>query len=240
MDSHTTDSDPCFRQRPNDPGRGRGARAGSRKRGRHRGHRARKEKILHTRVSEQLSEDIRAFADELRVPASNLVRNVLEEVFTIVDSVSDDMGHLMDDVIEEAEGVRERIRRQARARRSRTRGGRRERRRASGRIDPDAEDDFESEFRRDERAEAADAARSSVRTQARDAGDPTDEAAAAKPSTAELFPEILGWQPLILNRAAECGRCGSAIASGESGFLGVGAAGLTTTTLCGPCAGGRG
>ncbi len=50
---------------------------------RRHGHRARKERVLHTRISEQLSEDIRNFAADLRVPASNLVRNVLEEVFAV-------------------------------------------------------------------------------------------------------------------------------------------------------------
>jgi hypothetical protein len=92
-----------------DPFAGHGPRhQGERQRRRHRG---RKERVLHTRVSEQLSEDIRRMADELRVPVSNLVRNVLEEVFTVVETVSDNVGDLVDDVVEEAERARERIRR---------------------------------------------------------------------------------------------------------------------------------
>jgi len=82
--------------------------AGRRRRQRHR-HRARKERVLHTRVSENLAEDIRRIADDLRVPASNLVRNVLEEVFDVVESVSDDVGHLFDEVVEEADAARERL-----------------------------------------------------------------------------------------------------------------------------------
>ena len=73
--------------------------------------RERKERILHTRISEQLSDDIRAIADDLRVPVSNLVRNVLEEAFSAVERVSGDVGELIDDVIEEAEVASERYRR---------------------------------------------------------------------------------------------------------------------------------
>ena len=73
--------------------------------------RERKERVLHTRISEQLAEDIRAIADDLRVPVSNLVRNVLEEAFDAVERVSGDVSHLFEDVIEEAELASERYRR---------------------------------------------------------------------------------------------------------------------------------
>ncbi len=88
--------------------------------------RERKERVLHTRISEQLAEDIRAIADDLRVPVSNLVRNVLEEAFDAVERVSGDVSHLFDDVLEEAELASERyqryrgrVRERARARRER-------------------------------------------------------------------------------------------------------------------------
>ena len=73
--------------------------------------RERKERVLHTRISEQLAEDIRAIADDLRVPVSNLVRNVLEEAFDAVERVSGDVSHIFDDVFEEAELASERYRR---------------------------------------------------------------------------------------------------------------------------------
>ena len=87
--------------------------------------RERKERVLHTRISEQLAEDIRAIADDLRVPVSNLVRNVLEEAFDAVERVSGDVSHLFEDVIEEAElasqryqRYRNRVRERARERRA--------------------------------------------------------------------------------------------------------------------------
>jgi hypothetical protein len=69
----------------------------------------RKERVLHTRISEQLAGDIRQIAEDLRVPVSNLVRNVLEETFSAVENVTDGMGDLLEDVIEQAERASDRI-----------------------------------------------------------------------------------------------------------------------------------
>jgi len=70
--------------------------------------RERKERVLHTRISRQLADDIGRMAEDLRVPVSNLVRNVLEEVFTVVESVTDNVGELIEDVMDEAGRVRRR------------------------------------------------------------------------------------------------------------------------------------
>ena len=167
------------------------------------------------------------------MPASNLVRNVLEEVFTMVDRVSDDVGGLFDELIEEAEGVRERVRNQADSgghRRHRGRGAMGRRRRRTHVED----DDVEAELKRDESFE---------KSQATATDDPATKEAAqpteAWPRAAELFPDILGWQPLVLNRDFQCGRCARSLSAGESAFLGLGEKGLTQTALCGRCAGHR-
>ena len=208
---------------------------------RSRSREARKERVLHTRVSEQLSEDIRKFAEELRVPASNLVRNVLEEVFTVVDGMSDDVGDLFDDLIEEAEGVRERVRNQSESRSRHTRHRRSPWRRRS-RHSRDNED-VEAEFRTDEAKEAGG---SKTRNETkrgsgavREASEESADANQEKPRAAEIFPDILGWQPLVLNRDFACGRCGRSLAAGDHAFLGLGESGLTQTALCGRCAGQR-
>ena len=73
--------------------------------------RERKERVLHTRISEQLAEDLRRIADDLRVPVSNLVRNALEEAFSVVETVTDNFGELIGEVVEEAERARDRVRR---------------------------------------------------------------------------------------------------------------------------------
>ena len=202
------------RRRGRDGGRGR--RRGTR--------RERKEKVLHTRISEQLADDIRRFAEEVRVPASNLVRNVLEEVFTVADRVQDDVGDLMDDLAAEAEGVRDRVWRQ-------------QRRRSRARRERDGDADVEAEFRRDEAAEA-DEARSEAEPEASAELEPEAETPPPIPPASELFPDVLGWQPLVLNRDMACGRCDLDLRAGESAFLGMAAGGLTETALCGPCASG--
>jgi len=162
----------------------------------HRGRRGcRKERVLHTRISEPLAEDIRRMAEDLRVPVSNLVRNVLEEAFSVVEAVSDNVGDLIDDVVDEAERTRGRIR--SRRRSLRHRRHRRERSRC---FDVD--------------------------------GKP---AGARAPVQRAEFPEVIGWQPLILNQQKSCADCEEPIERGERGFVGVTAAGLSEIYLCCDC-----
>jgi hypothetical protein len=69
----------------------------------------RKERVLHTRISEKLAQDIYRVAEDLRVPTSNLVRNVLEDAFSVVETVTDNVGDLIESILDEAERARERI-----------------------------------------------------------------------------------------------------------------------------------
>lgn len=228
-------------------------------------HAGRKERVLHTRISEQLSEDIRRFAEDLRVPASNLVRNVLEEVFVVVDGVSEDVGELLDDLFTEAEGVRDRVRDQTRAQwrrraSSRSSGVRDDSGNAgdagdagdAGRAGDVDEADVEAELRRDEAFE--DTSRNPSKRDATagaaentDAGSSTFESEAPNAHATSpkvlfpdvLFPDVLGWQPLVLNRDLDCGRCQRSLRAGESAFLGLASSGLTEIALCGRCAGRR-
>jgi len=167
---------------------------------RHR-HRMRKERILHTRISDQLAEDIREVAEELRVPVSNLVRNVLEEAFTAAERVRDDMGGLLDEVMDEAEKASARYV-QFRQRR-RARDARRERR-AGDVADSGAESHEQSGTGK--------------------AGSASDDPGA---SLSAEFPEVIAWQPVVLNTARRCARTGEEIAAGERAYLGLGEAGST-------------
>ena len=58
-----------------------------------------KERVLHTRVPAVLEEELKRFAESLRVPVSNLVRNILEDALDIADVA--------------AEGVEERLKKAA-------------------------------------------------------------------------------------------------------------------------------
>ena len=168
---------------------------------------------MHTRISEQLSDDIRRLAEDLRAPTSNLVRNVLEEVFEVVESVSGDVGDLFEDVLQEAESARDRIRR------------RRRRRRHAGdpaarKAGPKWGDVAESEFQRDEAGETSEA--EAHRKPTPPAGPPE-------------FPEIIGWQPLVLNQTQDCRGCGRSLRRGSRAFVGLTETGLSRLTLCRDC-----
>lgn len=180
----------------------------------------RKERVLHTRVSEQLSEDIRKLADDLRVPVSNLVRNVLEEVFTVVENVSDDVGEFFEDVVDEADGIRERIRNESQNAREAARDARKRqrtgRRRGSRRFDAAG---VEDELKRDEAAESGKA-----------------ETAGPRPAADEGPGDVLGWQPIVLNQAIRCARCSADLASGANAMMGISSGGQRSQVVCPGCA----
>jgi hypothetical protein len=151
--------------------------------------------VLHTRVSEPLAEEIRQMAEELRVPVSNLVRNVLEEAFDVMEAVGENVGEWLDEALGEAERTRERIRHQRR------RGRRHGRRSDSG----------------DRAAE------------------PPGSGAAPVGAPRAEFPEVIGWQPLIVNQPQSCADCEEPIERGERAFAGVTAAGFGGVFLCRDC-----
>ena len=147
---------------------------------------------MHTRISERLSDDIRRVADELRVPVSNLVRNVLEEAFSVVETVSENVGELLEEILDEADAARTRYR---------------------AREETTSDEDLA-----DEDAGAGAGAESPGETRVR-----------------PEFPDVLGWQPLLLNRETPCADCGRALRRGEQAFAGAGAAGLSGAVLCQDC-----
>ena len=66
----------------------------------------RKGRVLHTRVSEDLHEALNRAAEDLRVPVSNFVRNVLEDVTRMVDGVSESVGGAFGSWIKDARARR--------------------------------------------------------------------------------------------------------------------------------------
>ena len=47
--------------------------------------RSRKERVIHTRVPALLEEELKRFAEDLRVPVSNLIRTILEDALAAAD-----------------------------------------------------------------------------------------------------------------------------------------------------------
>lgn len=47
-----------------------------------------KERVLHTRVPAVLERELKSFAENLRVPVSNLVRTILEDALSVADAAT--------------------------------------------------------------------------------------------------------------------------------------------------------
>lgn len=144
----------------------------------------RMERVLHTRVSEDLDDALKRAAEELRVPVSNLVRNVLEDVFDVVEKVTDNVGDFLGDL------------------------GDRQGRRAG---------------RRGERW-ARRLRRHGLRVYGELADDEPDAAAAPAPAAEPAqvrrdFPDVVGWQPLILNGPQRCGDCAREVEKSSRAFV---------------------
>ncbi len=157
----------------------------------------RMQRVLHTRVSEDLDEAIRRAADELRVPVSNLVRNVLEDVFDVVEKVTDNVGDFLGDLGERTGRT---------AGRTGERWTRRLRRHGLRVYGDLAEDDAEAPA----------------------------QGAAPAPARRE-FPDVVGWQPLILNGPQRCGDCSREVEKSVRAFVGLTARGLSEHYLCAAC-----
>lgn len=188
---------------------------------------------MHTRISEDLDEALRRAAEDLRVPVSNLVRNLLEDAFDVVESVTESIGDLVDDVVGEAQDIRERYgddwRDQARGAvrdaRVRVRVARREARErargARGRVE-------------EPEAARAEAASDQPETAAEPHG-AGEQAGRAERGPLPEFPGILGWQPMVLNTPQACAACGRRLARGERGYLGISSTGRPASHLCRDC-----
>jgi hypothetical protein len=66
-----------------------------------------KDRVLHTRIPESLEDAIKVKARRLRIPVSNLVRNVLEQTFQLVEDVVGDGFELADTARRGAERLRD-------------------------------------------------------------------------------------------------------------------------------------
>ena len=52
---------------------------------------SKKERVLHTRVPAVLERELKRFAENLRIPVSNLVRTILEDAVNVADAASENV-----------------------------------------------------------------------------------------------------------------------------------------------------
>lgn len=68
-----------------------------------------KERVLHTRVPAVLERELKRFADNLRIPVSNLVRTILEDAVNMADAAGDKVESRLKDAVKQLENERERL-----------------------------------------------------------------------------------------------------------------------------------
>ena len=70
---------------------------------------AKKERVLHTRVPAVLERELKRFADNLRIPVSNLVRTILEDALSVADAATENVEERLRRAAEHLEKERERL-----------------------------------------------------------------------------------------------------------------------------------
>ncbi len=67
----------------------------------------RKDRILNTRISEELERELKAEADRLDMPVSQLVRRILRSTVDLVGNFSGNVEHLVTNVVEDVVSIRD-------------------------------------------------------------------------------------------------------------------------------------
>ncbi len=70
-----------------------------------------KERVLHTRVPAVLEAELKRFAQNLRVPVSNLVRTILEDALVVADAAGDRVEERLRNAATSIQTEREKLRR---------------------------------------------------------------------------------------------------------------------------------
>ncbi len=70
---------------------------------------ARKERVLHTRVPAVLERELKRFAENLRIPVSNLVRTILEDAVNVADAAGDRVEERLKSAAHRLEHERDRL-----------------------------------------------------------------------------------------------------------------------------------
>lgn len=182
--------------------------------------RQRKDRLIQTRVPQNLESTLKDEARKRRLSVSHLIRNVLEDTFNLVDNVVTEVDRVVADSVGMAQTFKRDAQRLAATARGRT-------------------------HHRDDSPAASGATPLPEPEGGAEAGPPSGETSvesepAARPGArSELGPGvppgIYGFQELVLNRAAECASCGVAIPRGAHAFLGMSDEPGPRTWVCHEC-----
>jgi hypothetical protein len=166
--------------------------------------RPRKDRLIQTRVPQDLESTLKDEARKRRLSVSHLIRNVLEDTFSLVDNVVTEVDRVVTDSVEMAATFKRDAARLAATARGHTSHRRRP---PEVTIDEPVEPDAaEPEQVADPEPEV-----------------PAAEATEQGPAPLATGPlaDVYGFQELVLNRQASCANCGTVIPRGSRAFLGM-------------------
>jgi hypothetical protein len=73
--------------------------------------REKKERVIHTRVPAVLEAELKRFAENLRVPVSNLIRTILEDAVNVADKATESVERQLHTAAQKVNDEREKLRR---------------------------------------------------------------------------------------------------------------------------------
>lgn len=201
--------------------------------------RPRKDRLIQTRVPQDLESTLKDEARKRRLSVSHLIRNVLEDTFSLVDNVVTEVDRVVTDSVEMAQTLKRDAQRLAATARGHT--AHRDRRPdASPRGASPASSSGEEGVPGAIEAAIVEAA-AELHTEV-PATEGTSAASAPSPAESTASPgtgplaEVYGFQELLLNRPATCANCGTVIPRGARAYLGmVDKPGLPRVWVCQDC-----
>jgi hypothetical protein len=158
--------------------------------------RQRKDRLIQTRVPQNLESTLKDEARKRRLSVSHLIRNVLEDTFNLVDNVVTEVDRVVTDSVEMAQTFKRDAARLAATARGETSH------RTPSSAPPSAE------FAVDE-------------VPAEPAPPEAEAPAVEEEDDPGPLANVYGFQELVLNRSAECAKCGCVIARGARAYLGM-------------------
>ena len=169
----------------------------------------RKDRLIQTRVDEDLEQTLKREAARRRLTVSHLIRNTLEDAFELVEGVTKDVQELVSGSVELAATVKRDAKRIA----SIVRGGPTSSEDAEPRI---SNREAHGAVRDDDHGAAGAKAPSAAH-----APDADDRSAAHAPADADALAHVYGWNRVIANRPAACVKCRAGIERGDDALVGL-------------------
>ncbi|MET0286935.1 MAG: hypothetical protein ABW352_20805 [Polyangiales bacterium] len=156
--------------------------------------RPRKDRLIQTRVPQDLESTLKDEARKRRLSVSHLIRNVLEDTFSLVDNVVSEVDRVVTDSVEMVATVKRDAARLAATARGHT--SHREPRRR-----PESDEPIDVEG----------------------VPAPSEPEPMPEPAPLAIGPlaDVYGFQELVLNRPASCANCGTQIQRGARAYLGM-------------------